>query len=173
MILSLNLQDTSAWTCDGDSGSPLIHERRPQEFYLMGILYGSRAEDCIPTTEKSPGLFANMEHPLNLDFINKWKNVGDFFLKDNLEDLEMQTSLSINYLEHLDPNQAMQSLWSHYTNNEDIYTLIFFKICQNSTSSNDYDVDCSLYNSKLFHICNNGKSSMENFEIFGVNCSSE
>ena len=174
---SLHLQDTSTWTCEGDSGSPLIHERRPQEFYLMGVLYGSRSVDCTPRTFETPGLFANLEHPLNLDFINKWKNVGDFFLKDNLEDLEMQTSLSINYLKHLDPNQAKQSLWRHYTNDEDIYSIIFFKICQNSTYSNDnfenYGVDCTLYNSKIFHICSNGKSSKENFEIFGVNCSSK
>ena len=165
----VSLQDTSTWTCEGDSGSPLIHEWRPQEFYLLGVLHGSRAVNCTPTTSKSPGLFANLEHPENLNFIQKWLSVGDFFLEENLEDLENQTSLSINYLEHLPPFPVKQSLWRNYTNNEDIYSVIFFKICQHSTTVST-NVNCSLYNSKIMEICQNGKSKKDNFELYGVNC---
>ena len=167
------MQDNSTWTCAGDSGGPLVHEWR-QEYILLGVLHGSRADKytCDPTTAKNPSLFANLEEPGNLEFLLKWKKLGSFFLKDNLKDLDNQTSLSINYLEHLGPSPVTQSLWRNYTNNEDIDSVIFFKMCQNSTTATAI-VDCSLYNSKLSQICQNGKSEKDSLEMYGVNCSSK
>ena len=168
------LQDNSTWTCAGDSGGPLVHQWRPQEYVLLGVLHGSRADSitCNPTTAQNPSLFANLEEPSNLKFLLQWKKLESFFLKDNLEKLDNQTSLSINYLEHLGSSPPKQSLRSHYTNNTDIYSVLFFKICQNSTTATTI-VDCSLYNSKIAQICQNGKSGKHNLEMYGVNCTSK
>ena len=172
-FILLILQDNATWTCSGDSGGPLVHEWR-QEFVLLGVLHGSRADTytCNPTTAKNPSLFANLEEPGNLEFLLKWKKLENFFLKDNLEDLENQTSLSINYLEHLGPSPVTQSLWRNYTNNEDIYLVIFLKICQNSSTASTI-VNCSLYNSKIMELCQNGKSEKDNLEMYSVKCSSK
>ena len=151
----------------------MVHEWR-QEYVLLGVLHGSRADSytCNLTTAKSPSLFANLEEPGNLEFLLKWKNLGHFFLKDNLKNLEDRTSLSINYLEHLGPSPVKQSLWGIYINNEDIFSVIFFKICQNSSTATTV-VNCSLYNSKIMEICLNGLSEKDNLELYGVNCSSK
>ena len=151
----------------------MVHEWR-QEYVLLGVLHGSRADSytCNLTTAKSPSLFANLEEPGNLEFLLKWKKLENYFLQDNLEALENQTNLSINYLEHLSPSPVTQSLWRNYTNNEDIYLVIFFKICQTSSTAST-TVNCSLYNSKLEEICLNGKSKKDNLEIYGVNCQSK
>ena len=168
------MQDNSTWTCPGDSGGPLVHEWR-QEYVLLGVLHGSRANQvtCNPTTAKNPSLFANLEEEGNLEFLQTWKKLESFFLKDNLDDLDSQTSLSINYLENLGPSPVRQSLWRHYVNNEDIHSVIFFKMCQNSYTATTI-VDCSLYDSIIrSRICQNGKSEKDNLEMYGVNCSSK
>ena len=131
--------------------------------------------NCVPTTAKSPGLFANLEHPENLDFIYKWKSLGELYLSENLERFEDQTNVTVNYLKNLDPQKTDQNLWGHY--NDDIYTIIYLKICQNSTDVNEtldaYGIDCSTYNSKVMNICENGRDIKENYDTFGINCSSK
>ena len=163
------MQDTSTWTCEGDSGSPLVQELRALEFYLVGILHGSRAVNCTPTTTKSPGIFANLEHEENQEFINKWKKLGPLFLQQKFEDLERQTNLTINYFQLLNPYWVQQSLWNYYTNNEDVYSVMYLNICKQSTNELDdfekYGVDCSLFDAKIKEICQNGRSSN-----FGINC---
>ena len=168
------LQDDSSWTCEGDSGSPLVYERIPLEFYLLGILHGSKYKGCVSSTT-SPGLFANLENPENLEFILKWKKLGKYFLSEYLQDLKNHSAFSIKYLDHLDTNRVKQSLWSNYTNNEDVFTILYFNTCKSSTSiSEDLEIyDCSLYDSKVLEVCNNGKTILENFEIFEVDCSSK
>ena len=138
----------------------------------MGVLHGSRNKNCTATNAKTPGLFANLEEAGNLDFVTKWKNLGHFFLSDNLEELERQTNFSINYMKHLDPNRLHQSLWENYTSNEDIYAILYFRICKNSSLPNfeNYGVNCSLHDEKRDEVCANGKSHQENFDIFGVYC---
>ena len=150
----------------------MILERYAMDFYLIGILHGSKSRNCsLPNTGKSPSLFANLEEPGNLEFVTKWKNLGHFFLADNLEKLDKQTSVSINYM---DPHLMKQSLWRNYTKNQDVFDVIYFKICQDSNTPNDnHGIDCSLYDQKKREICANGKSSDENFEIYGVNCGSK
>ena len=68
----------------------------------------------------------------------------------------------------------MQSLWKYYTINEDVYNVIYFNICEQSTNSVDdfekYGVDCSLMDTKVREICQNGNSPGENFENFGIDC---
>ena len=169
-----SLQDTSTWTCEGDSGSPLVHELRALEFYLVGILHGSRAVNCTPTTTKSPGLFANLENEENQEFIHKWIKMGDFFLQQKFEDLDDQTNLKINYFNLLDPYLVKQNLWNYYAYNEDVYSVMYFNICKQSTNELDdfekYGVNCSLIDDKIKEICQNGKSPKENYENFGIDC---
>ena len=152
----------------------MVYERIALEFYLLGILHGSRSADCTSSTT-SPSLFANLEHPENLEFILKWKKLGKYFLSEYLQDLKNHSTFSIKYLDHLNPNRAKQSLWSNYTNNEDVFTILYLNTCKSSTSmSEDLEIyDCSLYNSKILEVCHNGKPIQENFETFGVNCSSK
>ena len=81
------------------------------------------------------------------------------------------------YLKKLDPHLRSQYLWTHYPNNEDVYSKVFFDICQDSTFLNDsldtYGMNCSLYNSMVNKVCQNGQSEVDNFEQFNVNCSSK
>ena len=89
--------------------------------------------------------------------------------------MKNHSAFSIKYLDHLDTNRVKQSLWSNYTNNEDVFTILYFNTCKSSTSiSEDLEIyDCSLYDSKIMEVCNNGKTKIENIEIFGVKCSSK
>ena len=151
----------------------MVHEAANFQKYLLGVLHGSRAVNCNPTTAKSPGLFANLEHPKNIAFIYKWKHLGNLFLSDNLEQFENQANITVNYLKNLDPHMITQNLWMHYNRNIEI--LINFKICQNSTDQIEtfeaYGINCSSYNTNVLKICQNGRDINENYENFGVNCS--
>ena len=115
----------------------MIHERTSLDFVLMGILHGAMVKNCRALTAKTPSLFANLEEAGNLEFVTKWKNLGDFFLSDNLDDLERETNVSINYLKHL-PHKVQQSLWK-YTDNDYIYAILYFKICKNSSFANKFE----------------------------------
>ena len=152
----------------------MVHELRALEFHLVGILHGSRAVDCSPTTTKSPGLFANLENEENQEFIHKWIKMGDFFLRQKFEDLDDQTNLTINFFNLLDPFMVQQNLWNYYAYNEDVYSVMYFNICKQSTNELDdfekYGVNCSLIDDKIKEICQNGKSPKENYENFGIDC---
>ena len=142
----------------------------------MGILHGAMVKNCRALTAKTPSLFANLEEAGNLEFVTTWKNLGHFFLSDNLDDLERQTNISIDYLKDLNPHKVQQSLWAEYTDNDYVYAILYFKICKNSSLPNfeNYGVNCSLHDEKrddlLFSVCANGKSYQENFDIFGIYC---
>ena len=96
----------------------MVHEWR-QQYFLLGVLHGSSTDPytCHPAKKS---LFNNIEEQGNLEFVLKWKERESSFLEDNLKDLENHSGLSINYLKHLAPSPANQSLWSNYANNEDI-----------------------------------------------------
>merc|ERR1712062_816623 len=69
------------WSCDGDSGSPLvkiIHPTSGDPYYkLVGILHGSKSNcDVRPRTE--PSLFANLETTQNFFFIQRNQPVNKF-----------------------------------------------------------------------------------------------
>ena len=142
----------------------------------MGILHGAMVKNCRALTAKTPSLFANLEEAGNLEFVTKWKNLGHFFLSDNLDDLERQTNISIDYLKDLNPHKVQQSLWANYNDNDYVYAILYFKICKNSSLPNfeNYGVNCSLHDEKRdnlrFSVCANGKSYQENFDIFGIYC---
>ena len=119
-----DLQDASSWSCKGDSGSPLVVETGPLQHTLVGILHGSRLQDCTPDI----GLFANLEHEDNMNFIQKWLPLGEYFASMNTTDTE------IFYLKKLDPYIRTQYLWRHYPpSNEDMYRSSFFSLCKKST----------------------------------------
>ena len=136
---------------------------------MIGILHGSSLSTCVPrNNQKIPGLFANLQHQDNLDFIEKWLPLGEYFALQNTSDTEMY------YLENLDPHLRRQNLWRYYPNNDEVYSKVFFDICQDwqdwrsmNNTLDIYGVECSLYNSM---VCANGKSHQENFDFFGVYC---
>ena len=143
---------------------------------MIGILHGSSLSTCAPgNNQKVPGLFANLQHQDNLDFINKWLPLGEYFALQNTSDTEMY------YLENLDPHLRRQNLWRYYPyDDEEVYSKVFFDICQDWQdwrSMNDtldtYGVECSLYNSMVYKTCQNGESELDNYANFNVNCSSK
>ena len=162
-----DLQDASSWSCKGDSGSPLVVETGPLQHTLVGILHGSRLQDCTPDI----GLFANLEHEDNMNFIQKWLPLGEYFASMNTTDTD------IFYLKKLDPYIRTQYLWRHYPpSNEDMYRSSFFSVCKNSTFGIEQlegGMDCSMYNSMIYNICQNGNTEKANFEKYSVNCSSK
>ena len=136
-------------------------------------MHGSKLKNCSPdsdSTQKIPGLFANLEHEDNLSFIEKWLPLGEYFSSVNTSDPD------IFYLDNLDSGRR-QYLWTYYpyNYNEDVYAKIIIEVCQDSGSMNNtlntYGIDCSLYNSVVFNTCQNGDLDEDNFEKFGVNCS--
>ena len=140
------------------------------EHTLVGILHGSSLSTCVPgSNQKVPGLFANLQHEDNLDFIEKWLPLGEYFASKDTNDTDLI------YLKKLDPHLRFQSLWSYYPSNEEVYLKAFFDVCQDSTYLNDsldtYGMNCSLYNSMVYKVCQNGQSELDNFEKFNVNCS--
>ena len=140
------------------------------EHTLVGILHGSSLSTCVPgNNRKVPGLFANLEHKDNLDFIEKWLPLGEYFASQDTNDTDLF------YLKKLDPHLRFQNLWRYYPNNEDVFAKVFFDVCQDSTYLNDsldtYGMNCSLYNSMVYKVCQNGQSELDNFEKFNVNCS--
>ena len=50
------------------------------EHTLVGVLHGSSLATCVPGNhQKVPGIFANLQHQDNLDFIEKWLPLGEYF----------------------------------------------------------------------------------------------
>ena len=101
---------------------------------------------CAPGINQTvPGLFANIEHKENLDFIKKWLPLGEYFASKDTFDNE------IFYLRKLDPYMNPQYLLNYYPANEDVYSKLFFDICQGNIYVNDkletYGMDCSLLSS--------------------------
>ena len=100
--------------------------------------------------------------------------MGDFFLQQKFEDLDDQTNLKINYFNLLDLYLVKQSLWNYYAYNEDVYSVMYFNICKQSTNELDdfekFGVNCSLIDDKIKEICVNGKSPKENYDNFGIDC---
>ena len=163
-----DLQDASSWSCKGDSGSPLVVETGPLQHTLVGILHGSRLQDCTPDI----GLFANLEHEDNMNFIQKWLPLGEYFASMNTTDTDLF------YLKKLKAHQRIQYLWSYYPpSNEDMYSSSFFSVCKKSTFGIEQletgGMDCSIYNSMIYNICQNGNTEKANFEKYSVNCSSK
>ena len=142
---------------------------------MIGILHGSSLSTCVPrNNQKIPGLFANLQHQDNLDFINKWLPLGEYFASQNTSDTEMF------FLEKLDPHLRRQNLWRYYPNNDEVYSKVFFDICQDwqdwrsmNNTLDIYGVECSLYNSMVYKTCQNGESELDNYANFNVNCSSK
>ena len=168
------LQDTSSWSCKGDSGSPLVVETSPRNHTLVGILHGSRLSNCTPgNNQKIPGLFANLEHEDNLNFVEKWLPLGEYFASHS----QNSSDPDIFYKDYLHPFQRIQYLWSAYPDNDEVYKKIFFDVCKDLVLMNNsletYGMNCSLYNSMVNEVCQNGFPETENFERFEVNCSSK
>ena len=153
----------------------MVIETNPTEHTLVGVLHGSTLTTCVPQpgiNQKVPGLFVNLQHKDNLDFIEKWLHLGEYFASQDSNDADLF------YLKKLDPFLRKQSLWRKYSNNEDVYSKVLFDVCQDSTNLNDsldttYGMNCSLYNSMVNKVCQNGQSELDNFEKFNVNCSSK
>ena len=107
----------------------------------------------------------------NLDFIEKWLPLGEYFASQDTNDTDLF------YLKKFDPHLRFQYLWTYYPNNEDVYSKIFFDVCEDPTYLNNsldtYGINCSLYNSMVNKVCQNGQSELDNFEKFNVNCSSK
>ena len=141
------------------------------EHTLVGVLHGSTLTTCVPgNNRKVPGLFAHLGHEDNLEFIEKWLPLGEYFASQDTNDADLF------YLKKLDPHLRFQYLWMYYPNNEDVYSKIFFDVCPDSTYLNDtldstYGMNCSLYNSMVNKVCQNGQSELNNLENFNVNCS--
>ena len=77
----------------------MVIETSPQEHTLVGILHGSSLSTCVPgNNRKVPGLFANLEHKDNLDFIEKWLPLGEYFASQDTNDTDLF------YLKKLDPH---------------------------------------------------------------------
>ena len=110
-------EDISAWTCPGDSGSPLVRIENGNEAKAIGILHGSNHTTCTKTTFQSPSLFANLEYEENFEFIRTWVSIGYFMSAYNDNSL-------FHYLDGLDPNAQIQDLWIVYPSNEEIYASI-------------------------------------------------
>ena len=153
----------------------MVIETDRLEHTLVGILHGGRLKNCTPdpgSDQKIPGLFANLEHEENMDFIKKWLPLGEYFALKNESDTDMF------YLENLD-HQRKHYLWHYYPFdfNDKVYNKIFFDVFNTTTVGNErseaYGMDCSQYNSKVLEICTNGDSELENFEYYNVNCSSK
>ena len=149
----------------------MVIETTPLNHTLVGILHGSILSTCIPgNNQKVPGLFANLQHEDNLDFIEKWLPLGEYFASQDTNDTDLF------YLKKLDPHLRFQYLWTYYPSNEDVYLKVFFDVCQDSIYLNDsldgsYGMNCSMYNSMVYKVCQNGQSELDNFEKFNVNCS--
>ena len=147
-------------------------ETGPLEHTLVGILHGSRLRNCTPGNNQIiPGLFANLEHKDNRNFIEKWLPLGEYFASMNTTDSDLF------YLKKLDPHSRVQYLWRYYSSNDDMYSSSFFSVCKNSTFGIEQlktgGMDCSRYNSMIYKICKNGNTEEENFEKYSVNCSSK
>ena len=113
----LTSQDTSAWTCPGDSGSPLVQITNENEAKVIGILHGSNHTTCTPTTYQSPSLFANLEYEENFDFIQRWLSVGYFMSA-------FEDNVLLNYMNQ--ENVQLEDLWRiHPSSNLDIYESVF------------------------------------------------
>ena len=157
----------------------MVIETSPLNHTLVGILHGSSLPTCYPTNnQKVPGLFANLQHEDNLDFIEKWLPLGEYFASKDTDDTDLF------YLKKLDPYLRVQDLWTSYPDTEEVYAKVFFDICHLilaylnrslETYLNDrletYGMNCSLYNSMVYKVCQNGQSELDNFEKFNVNCS--
>ena len=95
--------------------------------------------------------------------------MGKYFASQNTSDTDLF------HLKKLDPHQRLQYLWRYYPSNEDVYSKVLFGVCQDSTylsdSSDTYGFNCSLHNSMVYKVCQNGQSALRNFEKFNVNCS--
>ena len=100
---------------------------------MVGVLHGSTLSTCVPggTNQKVPGLFVNLQHKDNLDFIEKWLPLGEYFASQD------SNYADLFYLKKLDPFLRKQSLWRKYPNNEDVYSKVFFDVCEDSTYLND------------------------------------
>ena len=149
----------------------MVIETSPREHTLVGVLHGSSLATCDPgNNQKVPGLFANLQHQDNLDFIKQWLPLGEYFASQDKKDTDLF------YLKKLDPHLRFQYLWMYYPNNEDVYSKIFFDVCEDPTYLNNsldtYGINCSLYN-LVNKVCQNGQSELDNFEKFNVNCSSK
>ena len=97
---------SSAFTCKGDSGSPLVRQSQGNNYHLAGILHGSSHDSCTQTNKKIPGLFANPYYQGNFDFIQKWMAVGELIPLWPNNDL-------LNYMKDM-TSQSYQSLWNIY-----------------------------------------------------------
>ena len=67
------LQHRNKGTCKGDSGGPLVFSdtrNTPPYYTLVGVLHGSVDNDC-DLTHVAPGLFARVDHPEILEFIQE------------------------------------------------------------------------------------------------------
>ena len=83
------------------------------EYYLIGVLHGSQNGECLDPKTDTPGLFANLEHLENRNFVKDWMHMGDKIKA------WYQNYPTANYLSQLQPNPPFQSLWSLY--NEDLF----------------------------------------------------
>ena len=106
------------------------------EHTLIGVLHGSTLTTCVPgNNRKVPGLFAHLGHEDNLEFIEKWLPLGEYFASQDTNDADLF------YLKKLDPHLRFQYLWMYYPNNEDVYSKIFFDVCEDPmqlTTIQDY-----------------------------------
>ena len=147
MFLSLKIvvcfQNDRTWTCNGDSGSPLIRQTNSSCYKMIGVLHGGKSS--CGNSKSFPSIFANVEHRENFEFIQQWK----YSFEDLTNVLKSQEDITkvVNYTTNINPVDKTGKA----TLNHEEFSQVFIGRCFNKP----------------------GTSSFHNLKNYGLNCSME